>query len=336
MNIFIDIGHGVKGQDGGTTGELNGKTYYETDINLVIGLAAKERLEALGHNVTTSRSKEENVAKSLIGEYEQPDSNLIKGAELCKAGNYGCMVSIHNNWAESDMASGYQIYFKTGNGVKEKSQKLANCIGKKLRPIIGQNMIGTAKNNAGNDKYGILRLHDKTGVIVECGFMTCEKDLAIISTKQKEIGYAIAEGIHEYSGEKAKTEELPKDVSYYAELRGNNVVSLTVTKDFDLTIDRKSGAVYWASVLENGTDRIKYFAAVANGEVFNFAFTKIIGVTSGATFTKSNAISYTGAVTRKDIQAWYLLRGTKADVKGTATIQITGFVDNDTYLRLMK
>ena len=202
MKIYIDVGHGATGEDTGTTGTLNGVLYRENECNLKIALAAMDALVKAGHTVTMSRTENKNITP-LIGNYGQADSNLIASANYAKAGNYDLMVSIHNN-AGSASARGHQLFYKTGDGREAESKKLANAISGKLATVVAKNSVGTKIGASGADYYGILRLHDKIGVLCECAFMSNASDLAILATKTAEIGAAIADGINSYLGVKAQ------------------------------------------------------------------------------------------------------------------------------------
>lgn len=196
MKIYIDVGHGATGEDTGATGTLNGTVYQENECNLEIALAVRDVLAAAGHNVTLSRTENKNIT-AKIGTYGQADSNLIASANRVKAGGYDLMLSIHNNSSENMAAHGYQLFYKISNGREAESKKLADCIREKLSAVIPENSV------SGSDYYGILRLHDKIGVLCECAFMTNENDLAILAEKPTQIGAAIAAGVNAYAAAKS-------------------------------------------------------------------------------------------------------------------------------------
>ena len=210
MKIYIDPGHGTTGEDTGATGILNGVTINENEQNLLIAKAAQRVLEASGHKVTMSRTENKNCG--AIDPLHQADKNLIASANKCKAGDYELMISIHNNDAENPKARGFQLFYKTGNGKKDESKKLADKIGEALNDVVAKNLIGTRVEN-GADYYGILRLHDKIGVLCECVFMSNSSDLEILVEKSAEIGEKLAEGINNYLG--VKTPEIEPQAVYF-------------------------------------------------------------------------------------------------------------------------
>lgn len=189
--IYIDVGHGTTGEDTGATGTLNGVLYQENECNLKIALAAYEALTAAGHTVTLSRTENRNITEK-IGSYGQADSNLIASANRVNAGAYDLMVSIHNNSAGNASARRHQLFYKISNGREAESKKLAESISGCLAGVIPCNYV------AGSDYYGILRLHDKIGVLCECAFMSNAEDLAVLASGTAEIGAAIARGINTY------------------------------------------------------------------------------------------------------------------------------------------
>ena len=218
MNIYLDIGHGgtdTTGTDTGTSGTLNSKTYKENDCNLAIGLTVKKILEGSGHMVDASRTGSTNLG-GLVGNYGRADSNLINSAAKCKNGDYDFMVSIHNNGSNNATARGFQIFWKTGDGKAEDSETLAKKISEQLVSAVPENCTKeSTKGASGKDYYGILRLHDKVGCLIECAFMTNPEDIKILSESSNllKIGNAIAEGILNYISYKTP----PNDDTDYKE-----------------------------------------------------------------------------------------------------------------------
>lgn len=204
--IYIDIGHGGRdstGVDTGTSGIYNGKTYYENEVNLNIGLEVKKTLESYGHTVVTERTENVNFGP-LVGSYGRADSNLINSASYCKNTDCDCMVSIHNNAYSSANASGYVLIYKAGseatNDVKVKSKALCDNINAQIKKVLPMNDVRTTLMSNGQDYYGILRLHDKVGVLIECGFMTNSSDMKKLVVNYKDIGKSIADGINTFVG----------------------------------------------------------------------------------------------------------------------------------------
>lgn len=108
------------------------------------------------------------------------------------------MISIHCNDASNTSARGYWLCHK-GDA---ESKKLCNAIADGFDNHYEGTKIPRNSINTNYTSYGILRLHDKAGVLVECGFMSNTRDLHEILVNYKLIGYAIAEGIAGAYGKK--------------------------------------------------------------------------------------------------------------------------------------
>jgi N-acetylmuramoyl-L-alanine amidase len=330
--IYIDVGHGKTGEDTGAVGIYQSKAVNENEQNLLIALAMEKRLKAYGHEVILSRRGNENCTKPLkkansAAYWNQPDSNIIGSANAVNAGAYDFMLSIHNNSSSNAEARGYQIIFKTGNGKRAESERLANCVGKALDGIAHKNAIYSTQGENGADRHGILRLHGKTGVIIEAAFMSNGKDLAFLVENAERLGEAIANGVLDFCG--TSVEQTDYAVEYSCDFLGKNKVEFTVAKKFNLETSQKSGALCWAAI--HGNKSIPY---LVNGK--RFSFEKILNVHKGETFTKSNGITYAGAVVGSGIQSWYVARGTNTNVVGTAYITIKGIVNDEVYKELQE
>ncbi len=204
--IYIDIGHGGSdstGTDTGTSGKYNGKTYKENELNLNIGLVVKKTLEQYGHTVIVQRTENVNFGP-IVGTYSRADSNLINSASNCNGTDCDCMISIHNNAYSSTSARGYVMVYKAGSeasdDVKKKSKSLCDAIEPYIKKSLPKNDVRQSLMSNGQDYYGILRLHNKPGVLIECGFMTNTYDMAVLVNKYSEIGKNIADGINQFVG----------------------------------------------------------------------------------------------------------------------------------------
>jgi hypothetical protein len=329
--------------------------YNENEQVLIIAKYIKEYAAKFGHEVILSREANVNITSKISkggGKYwSQPDSNMIASANKCKAGNYDLMVSLHLNSSENEKAYGVQLYYKTGNGVAEESKMLADTLADSMKSVVDINSVSTRFSSNGQDYYGCLRMHDKIGVLIEALFMSNESDMKILVKNQKAIGQSIAVAIDNYLKKIAGVEDYevftaPKvvcesrlkidNVSYLCTIYDSKKVELMVSKDVNVVTKYKSGGLYWNSALDQGTARISYYAMSPTSNLVKFGFDEIVGVANGERFTKSNAITYSGAVTNDSIQAWYIARGTSTNVIGKTTITITGYVDDETYAKLTK
>lgn len=208
--IYIDVGHGKTNEDSGASAYSAPTKYYENERNRRIATACKERLIENGYAVIMSRNGNDSILTkngadvnvntgNIVGKYNRADSNLINSANACKAAKCDFMISIHCNDSSNTSARGYWLCHKGDNESIKIATAIANGFDKHYTgKLIPRNSISTNYT-----AYGILRLHDKPGCLVECGFMSNALDLHEILCNYKEIGYAIAEGIAGAYGKKA-------------------------------------------------------------------------------------------------------------------------------------
>ena len=170
--VALDPGHG--GYDSGAV-----KYVTEKAVNLVMGLACRDYLQAHGVEVLMSRTTD-------------TDNSLT--AFCVKANDWGAdlAVSIHNNAGGGD---GFEVYHHYGGGT---GKTLAANIEAEVKKI-GQNSRGlkTKKNADGQDYFGFIRLTTMPAVICEGAFVDTKADAAQIDTtnEQRAFGYAYARGI---------------------------------------------------------------------------------------------------------------------------------------------
>lgn len=185
-SVMIDPGHG--GVDSGAISYDN--SLEEKDLNLDTAKAIIKELEKHGVTVYTTRTDDTYVSL----EDRSAMANEIEDLDL--------FVSVHHNaCVDPNINRGEVIY-----SVKEKeSQKLAECIGKKMTNIGDGSMeikIYNRYNAKGGDYYSVLRNTNATSVIVEISFMTSEEGIALVDTpeEREENGILVAQGIMDYFG----------------------------------------------------------------------------------------------------------------------------------------
>ena len=188
--IIIDAGHG--GEDSGAIG-TNGT--YEKDINLAIALIIGDELTKRDYTVVYTRTEdkmlylpEENI-KGM-----RKISDLKNRCKLTMQYDDCILVSIHMNSYGASKYSGLQVYYADGN---ESSRALANKIQNAVRKDLQPENKRQIKN--GKSLY-LLENSQGTPVIIECGFLSNEKECENLSKKeyQKELSFSIICGIIEY------------------------------------------------------------------------------------------------------------------------------------------
>ena len=184
--VVVDAGHG--GIDPGKIG-VNG--IYEMDINLAISYKVSEILDKEDVKVIMTR-KDDN------GLYKDSDTNkkmadMTSRIDIINKSKADLVVSIHQNSFTSSEARGAQVFYYKESA---KGEQLAECIQKKLRLMDETNT--RDKKNDGD--YYILKKSNPPAVIVECGFLSNEEEMKLLSTDayQEKVAKAIASGIKEY------------------------------------------------------------------------------------------------------------------------------------------
>lgn len=193
--VVVDPGHG--GVDPGKVG-VNGA--YEKDINLAIGMYLKEALEKKKCQVIMTREAD-------MGLYQDSDTNkkvadLRKRAEIMNQENVDLVISIHQNSFSDAGSRGAQVFYQTGSSEGEAFAKILQA------QLIGCLDTTNHRQAKGNSDYYLLRNTRQTSVIVECGFLSNVEEAGKLCDKtyQRQIAWAIAQGIVQYAEGLTKTE----------------------------------------------------------------------------------------------------------------------------------
>ena len=192
--VVIDAGHG--GWDTGALGknESGAVELRECDANLAIAKKVQYYLQSAGISVVMTRSTD-----TALGDTEMAD--LLERSAIANTANATLFVSIHNNSFTNPEASGTMVlYADTDNkgdyGVTSK--QLAQNI---LAPLVGTMQL-LNRGVVDSPKMVVLRKTDMPSVLIECGFVSCPTDRAILRDEGRidGIANAIASGIGETLG----------------------------------------------------------------------------------------------------------------------------------------
>lgn len=185
--IVIDAGHG--GFDPGKIG-INGAD--EKDINLSIALKLRTFLEANDYEVIMTRTED-------VGLYGENDTNkkrtdMRNRIEIINADSVILAVSIHQNSFTDSSSKGAQVFYH------EKSLE-----GKELAELIQQQIKDTTQDGnhrvaKSNNSYYMLKKSRCPLVIVECGFLSNQKEAELLCTEeyQEKMAWAVHLGIMRY------------------------------------------------------------------------------------------------------------------------------------------
>lgn len=182
--IVVDAGHGAN--DNGTTGTLNGVTYYEKNLNLKISKYLWESLaEYSGIRVYMTR-------------YDDSKLSIVSRTKVAADLNADLMVSMHMNALENKNFGGSEIFVPKGNyrpELAEKSTAIAENILSEFEDI-GMRNIGVKTslmehsdyydypNGTQADYYGIIRYcvqENIPSMIIEHGYLSNKNDMTFLS-----------------------------------------------------------------------------------------------------------------------------------------------------------
>lgn len=186
MVVVVDSGHG--GSDPGKVG-INGA--IEKDVNLKIAIKLKNLLEEQGIKVIMTREDENGLADSKVEDLKKRVSIINQEKPLLA-------VSIHQNSYPGESIHGAQVFYFTHS---QEGEKAAKIIQEALLEADSENN----RSAKANDTYYMLKKTEVPVVIVECGFLSNQKeaDLLVTEEYQQKVAEVVAKGIIKYiSGEK--------------------------------------------------------------------------------------------------------------------------------------
>lgn len=193
--VIIDAGHG--GFDGGaeaTDGTL------EKDLNLQIAMKLEAFLLQGGFHVIMVRnddvSIEEDPTQSIA---KRKVSDMKRRLEIINSNTDAIFISIHMNKFTSSSPNGAQVFYSPNNS---RSHDIALQIQGSFKKLIQPDNDRVIKQ--GNKSIYLLNRAKIPALIVECGFLSNQKELALLKTEEYQIKTALAIycGLFEYYGKK--------------------------------------------------------------------------------------------------------------------------------------
>ncbi|MBV7272720.1 N-acetylmuramoyl-L-alanine amidase [Clostridiaceae bacterium UIB06] len=180
--ICIDPGHGL-GSDTGATGINN---LQEDDVTLAVGLKAGKILENHGVKVVYTRTEDMRSTPMDV------TSSLQRRCDISNNANAKYFVSIHNNSADAESASGTETWDNPGN---EESSNLAQNVQNSIVQEVGMYDRGL-KDGYGRGLY-VIKNTDAPAILIELGFLSNNGDNAKLASDeyQQKFAQAIADGI---------------------------------------------------------------------------------------------------------------------------------------------
>lgn len=177
--VLIDAGHGGK-DDGASVGNV-----LEDYINLSISEYLMEELIGLGSSVLISRTGDYDL--SSIYKKNKKREDLKQRVNYINWSRPDLFVSIHLNTFPEKNVKGAQVFYQNN----ERSVLIAKFIQNEL------NKLTKSDKNAKFGDYFILNKSERSGVLIECGFLSNDDERLKLNSSayQKEIAVAIKNGI---------------------------------------------------------------------------------------------------------------------------------------------
>ena len=189
--IILDAGHG--GEDGGAVAP-DGTP--EKDINLSVSEIIAMYFDWFGVDYVMVREKDELIGdNSLPTVRERKVSDIRKRMSLVKQTPGAVLLSIHQNIFISSRYSGTQVFYaKNAPGSMELAETIQRAVVSALQPDNERKVKPT------EGTVFLLDEATKTSVMVECGFLSNERELSKLKTPEyrSQISLFIALGVCEY------------------------------------------------------------------------------------------------------------------------------------------
>ena len=164
--VVIDPGHGGKdvGHETSTSGHEN-----EKHLNLKIAKFLDGYIEKYLDNVKVIYTRTTDVFVSL-------DDRVA----IANAANADYFISIHCNGSESASVRGTETHVHSMSAIK--SVKLAKAIEEQFSSRAGRHSRGVKDKDDLKHSIQVLKFTEMTSVLVECGFISNEKEAAYLNT----------------------------------------------------------------------------------------------------------------------------------------------------------
>ncbi|MBO5897152.1 MAG: N-acetylmuramoyl-L-alanine amidase [Clostridia bacterium] len=190
--IIIDPGHG--GFDGGA---LTNDGYPEKNINLRISLYLKAVLELWGYNTVITRDCDTSLEDEGLQTIRQrKKSDIYNRMALMESIDNAIFISIHQNHYSVERYSGAQVFYS--RSFSETSSSLAESIQESIVSMLQPDNTRLVKE-CGDSVY-LMYNAVKPAVLVECGFLSNNKEAELLKTDEynRKMAFCIASGIQDF------------------------------------------------------------------------------------------------------------------------------------------
>ncbi len=185
--IVLDAGHGAF--DPGKIG-VNGAK--EKEINLSIAKKLQTYLRAAGFTVHMTRESDEALYEE--GESNKKSADMRSRIRTIEEKKPEFAVSIHQNSFTQESSFGAQVFYYQNS---EQGKILGECLQTTIKTVIADE---NHRKATANESYYLLRKSPCPMVIVECGFLSNQREAELLVTEeyQDKMAWAICFGIVEY------------------------------------------------------------------------------------------------------------------------------------------
>lgn len=187
LRIVIDAGHG--GEDGGATSCTG---ILESQINLEIAMKLDILCHFLGFETKMIRTTDVSVYTEGNTIAAKKASDLRRRVQIVNETENAILISIHQNTFSDSRYYGAQVFFADTDG----SQELARLLQEQMATITSDNH----RRIKPADKVYLMQHIKKTGVLIECGFLSNPSEEALLRSEnyQKKLCSAIVCGLSRY------------------------------------------------------------------------------------------------------------------------------------------
>lgn len=185
--IVIDAGHG--GIDNGVQG-INTKK-DEADINLAIARFLKGQFTGAGFNCVMTRTSEAGLYGTTDKGFKMRD--MQKRKQIIEDSKADMVISIHQNFCPLPTKRGGTVFF-------DKDSEKGKLLAQKIQNELNAMPECSKPNEILKGDYYMLKCTESPSVIVECGFLSNEKDDELLNTEsyQRAVAYAVFKGAVNY------------------------------------------------------------------------------------------------------------------------------------------
>lgn len=188
LTIVIDPGHG--GDISWNGGAIGVTGLLEKNVNLALGLAVRDQLQALGARVVMTRTTDAPAAYT-----GRPGEDPLEATtEIAAHSGAQLFVSLHGNWSEDPAPEGIETFYYPGS---MEGRRAATDLLNALAAATGLTSRGVTANN-----FHVLHYHPVPATLLEIGYLSNPGDEALLRSPafRAKVVAGVVKGIRAYFG----------------------------------------------------------------------------------------------------------------------------------------